>query len=108
MNRWPDESTATPTGKLNCADVAGPPSPEKPPTPAPATALIPPEGSTLRTRLLLESAMYSCPALTATSAGESSLAAVAEPPSPELTAAPVPATVLTTPDWLILRTRLFP
>jgi len=63
MNRFPAASTATATGANNSADVAGPPSPEKPPMPScapkplPATVVMMPLVDTLRTRLFRESAM---------------------------------------------------
>ena len=37
MTRFPDRSTATDEGKPRFAAVAGPPSPEKPELPVPAT-----------------------------------------------------------------------
>ena len=51
MYRFPEASTARPFGVFNDADVAGPPSPEKPWVPLPATVEIIPLGDTLRTRL---------------------------------------------------------
>jgi hypothetical protein len=52
---------ATLQGEFNEADVAGPPSPEKPAVPLPATVTITPLADTFRTRLLLVSAMKRFP-----------------------------------------------
>src|ERR1700674_4673975 len=41
MKRFPEASTVTPEGTFNDAEVAGPPSPEKPKLPLPATVLMP-------------------------------------------------------------------
>lgn len=55
--RFPEESNAIPSGCLNSASVAGPPSPENPDDALPATVLMTPEVSTLRIRLLSLSAI---------------------------------------------------
>ncbi len=75
----------------------------------PAYVLIIPPGVTLRIRALPASAMYTFPAAsTAMSAGVSSRAAVAAPPSPVRPAVPVPAKVVITPAAETLRTRWLP
>ena len=51
MKRLPAESTATPLGPFRAALVAGPPSPEKPSFPLPATVVMIPL-DTFRTLLL--------------------------------------------------------
>src|SRR5439155_994194 len=80
----PSAVTATPSGRLSRAAVAGPPSPEKPLTPVPAMVVIIPLGDTRRTRLFSGSAMRKPPsAVTATALAELNRAAVAGPPSPE-------------------------
>src|SRR5690242_18393489 len=48
MYRFPTESTATPSGLLRDAAVAGPRSPEKPNNPLPAAVAITPSGDTFR------------------------------------------------------------
>src|SRR5262245_53837858 len=109
MYKLPDASTTTATGELICAEVAGPPSPENPLAPVPATVRMMPSGVTFRTRWLLGSAMYRSPAVsTATSAMPLNCAEMAGPPSPAEPRAPVPATVVITPAALTLRTRLLP
>ena len=55
--RLPAPSTATPSGLLSWASVAGPPSPPNPDSPDPAMVVIVPVESTLRIRLFRESAM---------------------------------------------------
>src|SRR5437667_199327 len=62
MYRLPAESTATPDGNASCALVAGPPSPEKPCVPFPATIVSVPLGVIRTTRLLSGSAPYTLPA----------------------------------------------
>src|SRR5438132_666514 len=52
MNRFPAASTETPDGVASQALVAGPPSPENPACPFPATVVIVPLGVTFRIRLL--------------------------------------------------------
>ena len=84
MNRLPAPSIARPPGSFSCALVAGPPSPEKPFVPSPATVVMIPAGKTLRMRLLPVSAMNRLPApSTATPWRLLSCALVAGPPSPE-------------------------
>jgi hypothetical protein len=86
-------------GPSNWAAVAGPPSPEKPATPVPATVVIVPVGSIRRMRSLPESAMYSSPDGAAyTAFGSWSWAAVAGPPSPPAPGVPLPATVVMIPE----------
>src|SRR5258706_374085 len=103
MYRLPAASTSTASGKHNSALVAGPPSPEKPACPLPATVLIVPLVSTLRIRWSPESAMYRLrPASTATPHGTPNRALVAGPPSPfpkrsRRQQVPPPATVLIIP-----------
>ena len=99
MNRLPEASTAAPPGALSWAAVAGPPSPEKPNCPFPATVVITPvAASTRRMRSLESSAMNRLPEpSTATPRGLLSWAAVAGPPSPENPSLPFPATVVITP-----------
>jgi hypothetical protein len=84
MYMLPLASNAMPAGMSNFADVAAPPSPENPAAPVPATVEIVPPVVTLRTRLLLLSAMYRLPLLSnARPHGRFSFAYVAAPPSPE-------------------------
>src|SRR3974377_321638 len=52
MKRLPAQSKARPVGELSFAEVAGPPSPEKPSDAVPTTVLITPSGVILQTRLL--------------------------------------------------------
>src|SRR5580692_8446185 len=115
MKRSPEVSTATQHGKYNDAEVAGPPSPENPRLPLPATVvMIPVIADTLRMRLLLVSAIKRLPeASTATLAGLFNNAEVAGPPSPEklplfTPSAPLPATVVMTPLDDTFRIRLLP
>src|SRR5665213_3191148 len=56
--KLPDASRITYVGPLNSADVAWPPSPEKPLLPVPAMVEMIPLVVTLRIRLLLWSAIY--------------------------------------------------
>ena len=58
--RLPSLSTATPMAPFSCALVAGPPSPEKPGVPLPATVVMIPLAETLRMRV--SSAMNRLPA----------------------------------------------
>src|ERR1039457_1120884 len=97
MYRLPAESAATANGSESDALIAGPPSPAKVAVPLPAiVVIVPPE--TLRMRLLEESAMYRLPAESiATPSGTFSAALVADPPSPENPAVPLPATVVILP-----------
>ncbi len=57
MNRLPTELSETPLGALNWAEPAGPPSPEKPTVPTPATVEMMPALLTRRMRWLPASAM---------------------------------------------------
>ena len=52
MRTFPNASTATPNGKSSDANVAGPPSPEKPTLPLPAIVAMIPLAETFRIRLL--------------------------------------------------------
>ncbi len=109
MKRLPAASTATPVGEYSSALVAGPPSPERPKAPLPATVLMTPAGDTSRTRLLPWSAMKRSPAAsTANPTGlpaRLSSAAVAGPPSPLKPRVPLPATVVIVPDGDTSRTQ---
>ena len=80
----PAGSSATVVGLLMSAEVAGPPSPEKPATPVPAMVeMMPVTPLTSRMRPLLESAMKRSPAAsTAMPKGRKMLEDVAWPPSP--------------------------
>src|SRR5207248_223186 len=98
ITKPPSAVAATPLGKLSWAAVAGPPSPEKPDVPLPATVVIVPADETRRMRLLLKSAIRKPPsAVAATPEGALSWAAVAGPPSPEKPDVPLPATVVIVP-----------
>src|SRR5918996_1707892 len=84
MNKAPFSFSDTRPGQFSCAARAGPPSPEYPATPVPATVVIVPEGSTLRIRWLLISEMKMLDEESiAIPVGLDSMAAVAGPPSPE-------------------------
>jgi hypothetical protein len=112
MKIFPDASTATPVGLLNEAEVAGPPSPEKPSpekmvVPLPATVVIIPMVDTFRIRLLKRSAMKRFPEESiVTPVGEFNDADVADPPSPEKPLFPLPATVVIMPLAETFRIRL--
>lgn len=85
--------------------VAGPPSPESPGLPLPATVVMIPSGVTFRTRLADCSAMKRLPCeSTAIARTVSKLAAVAGPPSP-VVLVPPPATVRMVPSAVTFRTR---
>ncbi len=106
MIRFPALSNVRRCGWLNSALVAGPPSPEDPAVPLPATVVMMPLLSILRIRLFRESAIYTLPAPSrATPIGRFRLAEVAGPPSPENPAVPVPAMVEMIPAELTLRMR---
>ena len=108
MNRTPAALKAQPFSPFRLADVAAPPSPEKPAVPVPAAVVIvPKEEERRRTRLASESAMHSAPVcgLTATPLGFFSCALVPAPPSPESPGTPVPAIVVMMPAGVSLRTR---
>src|SRR5881397_4049039 len=100
-------STATPLGPASWALMAGPPSPEEPCEPLPATVVMIPSEETLRMRLLLASAMkrFEAPS-TATRLGPASWALMAGPPSPEKPCEPLPATVVMIPLAETFRMRL--
>src|ERR1700730_10739531 len=96
--KFPLTSRATPVGKLICALMAGPPSPEKPGEPLPARVVRVPSALTKRIRLLAVSAIYRLlEASTATLRGMERAAFVADPPSPPV---PPPATVVISPSLL--------
>ena len=61
ISRSPEGVTAMPFGALSRAALAGPPSPESPRIPSPASVVITPSGSTRRTRLLELSAIRKAP-----------------------------------------------
>jgi hypothetical protein len=109
MYRPPSGPISRPFGLRRVAAVPGPPSPEKPSTPVPATVEIVPSGSTLRTRWEALSAMNRLPAPSrATAWGVLMAAAVAGPPSPFEAGTPVPATVVIVPSGVMRRIRWFP
>lgn len=96
MKRFPASSTVTSAGKLSWADVAGPPSPAYPAVPLPATVVMTPSGSILRTRWEPYSTMYRfLPPSTAMQKGEAM--AVAGLPSSVCPPLPLPAMVVKTP-----------
>jgi hypothetical protein len=108
IRRSPALSTATPCGWPSSAPMAGPPSPEYPYVPFPATVVMAPAALTMRIALLAESAMKRSPALsTATAAGKYSPALVAGPPSPKYPPPPPPAIMVMVPAGLTLRIREF-
>ena len=99
-------STNKPKGWFNLALVAGPLSPLYPAMPLPATVVIFPLVSILRTRLLLLSARNKLPLLSMVRPlGKLSLAAVEGPPSPAKPAKPSPAIVEITPSVPTFRRR---
>src|SRR4051794_9198434 len=105
----PSGVTATAAGESSWAVVAGPPSPEKPGVPVPATVVIVPAGVTRRTRPLPASAITKPPSgVPATASTEASWAAGAGPPPPEGPGGPVPATVVMVPAGDTRRTRRLP
>src|SRR4051794_17570722 len=94
IRKPPPGSAATSVGAESWAAVAGPPSPEKPPVPFPATVAILPWPSTRRTRSLAVSATRKPPPGSGdTPCGAARRAAVAGPPSPPNARWPLPATV---------------
>jgi hypothetical protein len=95
-----DESTATPKGKFNPADLAWPPSPLNSLLPVPATVVITlVDTVTLRIRLSPASAMYTLPdASSEIPVIKLKAPAVAWPPSPSVpNASPDPAIVVMMP-----------
>ena len=93
----PPAAAATPRGSQVLAVRAGPPSPEKLPRPVPARVTIVPSGRTRRIWFTL--ATRKPPSgVAATAAGRGTAAAVAGPPSPDGTMAPLPATVEIVPS----------
>jgi len=91
--------------------VAGPPSPQKPPAPFPATVLIRlVSASTRRTRALSPSEINRLPApSTVSQEGPFKQALVAGPSSPQKACVPFPATVVMVPVTAsICRIRAFP
>ena len=101
-------SNASPTGFDSSALVAGPPSPDLPATPVPATALmmvVP--ASTTRTRFAGLSEIYRFPAPSNASAcGLLNIASVAGPPSPKSPILALPAyTLMIRVGELMLTTR---
>lgn len=96
MYRLPAMSRSMPHGCFKLAAVAGPPSPEAPNSPLPATVVMIPDASTLRIRLLSLSRMYRQPEESMQRPHpyfQANAARVAGPPSPEKPRSPVPATV---------------
>src|SRR5271157_3239593 len=110
MNRLPAPSSATPDGNASDPLTAGPPSPDHPLVPLPATVvMVWVAASTRRTRLPDRSAMKRLPAAsTATPNGKFREASAAGPLSPVDDAAPLPATSVRMPVTAsTLNTRLF-
>jgi hypothetical protein len=108
MYRFPLSSTATESTPDSWSCTAGIPSVLFPVPPCPATVVIVPDGSTLRTRPFLLSAMYIFPdASRATLTGPLSCACWAGPPSPLKPALPFPATVVMFPPGANFLTLLF-
>src|SRR4029077_11663787 len=103
-----DESSKTPQGLLSTTPEGAMPLNNVGTVglPLPATVLILPPTVNSRTRSLLRSAIrnFVAPVTAATPWGLKSSALVAEPPSPEKPAVPLPATVLMSPptvNWRI-------
>ena len=83
MSRLPEASTYRPVGSLSSAWEAGPLSPVYPAVPVPATVVMMPLVSTLRTTLNCTSEKYTLPDRSVrTPHGAPTSAAVAGPPSP--------------------------
>src|SRR5207244_970388 len=107
IKRLPAESRATPKGVSGVA-VADAPDVAHPKLPLPATVLMVPPTTILRTRLLPWSATQMLPAAsTAIPHGRAIEAAVAGPPSPAKVELPLPAIVVMTPLGETLRMRWF-
>jgi hypothetical protein len=96
MKRSPEASTATPPGPNNDAEVALPPSPEKPAVPLPATVVMMPLADTFWIRFARLAMKRFPEASTATPWGKYKDAEVAGPPSPGALVPP-PATVVMMP-----------
>ena len=92
--KLPPGSSVKPEGAFSSAAMAGPPSPEKPAVPFPATVVITPAVSIFRMRELPESEMKILPwASTAIPEGALTCAALAGPLSPENPGVPLPAII---------------
>ena len=96
MKRFPEPSTATLEGKLRDAEVAGPPSPENPLLPLPATVAMMPLVDTFRIRWLSTMKRLPEPS-TPTLPGLDNDDEIAGPPSPSNALVPLPATVVIVP-----------
>src|ERR1039458_3730836 len=95
MYRFPALSLTQSVGPNIAAAVAGPPSPEYPDAPLPATVVIVPPGEIRR---MAPTAAYRLPlGSNARSSGPSSSACGAGPPSPVYPGMPLPATVVMIP-----------
>jgi hypothetical protein len=106
IRKLPSGRTARLKALFSSARVAGPPSPEKPAVPLPATVVMIPLEETFRIRWLPTSAIRKPPSgVGATANGMFSSADVAGPPSPLKPWTPVPATVVIVPLGQTLRTR---
>ena len=104
MKTSPDWSAAIPHGSFNCAEVAGPPSPEKPATPVPAIVEIVPVDEISRTRAITSSTKYTFPELSqAIDWGAMTADCVAGTPS--ISVAPPPPMVVMVPAGEIFRMR---
>src|SRR5436189_4973687 len=98
------ESTNREVGPFRLASVAGPPSPEYPNVPLPATVEIIPAGVIFRMREFPSSPNNKLPAPSNTMVeGESIIAEAAGPPSPLKPHTVVPANLTIIPFELILR-----
>ena len=94
----PLASGETENGRFSCAASAGPPSPESPCVPLPATVVMTPAGEINRTRWLPVSGKRMLPSGSAAMPrGAAICANVAGPPSPEKPNVPVPAIVVMMP-----------
>ncbi len=102
MNRFPCASAASPPVSnkkvlFKVAVVAGPPSPEKPVDPLPATVVMIPFRPTLRMRPQAAKKMFPAGS-TAIACAKHNEALVAGPPSPEKPGMPLPATTVRIPS----------
>ena len=112
MNKFWNESTATPHGWLSVAAEGSQPSPLQPAAPLPATVFIKPVGRChARIRSLPASATYKMLSASVTPAGWDSCASTPRPPSPPYPPAqptqPLPTTVVIMPFGVTARTLLF-